>query len=203
MQKVGILGGTFNPIHIGHLILAECAYDQFNLEKVLIMPTKNPPHKSKDEIIQDNHRCKMINLSIKNNSHLELSTFELEREGTTYTANTLISLKYRNPNIKYYFIVGADSLFYIDKWYKPDVILRNCILLVATRYGLSNKGIEEKIFYLENKFDANIKILNIPTIGISSNELRESINHGNTIKYFVNDDVEQYILKNNLYKNKV
>lgn len=199
-KKIGIMGGTFNPIHIGHLILGQAALEQFQLDKVLFMPTKNPPHKSSDHILDDAVRAEMVYIAIKDNPNFELSTFEMDREGITYTADTLFQLTKQNPDEEYYFIVGADSLFYIERWKDPGMIFKLSKLLAAVRGQKSNKEMLQKIAELNETFHASVDLLNSPNIDISSTEIRERAKNGMDIQYYVTPNVAKYIQKNNLYR---
>lgn len=199
-KKIGIMGGTFNPIHIGHLILGQTALEQFQLDKVLFMPTKNPPHKRYDNIVDDAIRAEMVLIAIKDNPYFELSTFEMDREGITYTADTLTQLTKQNPDEEYYFIVGADSLFYIDRWKDPATIFKLSRLLAAVRGEASNKDMLQKIEELNETFHASVELLNSPNIDISSSEIRERIQNGMDIQYYVMPDVARYIQSNDLYR---
>ncbi len=200
--KIGIMGGTFNPIHYGHLILAENSYNQFKLNKVLFMPVGIPPHKENHGIVSALDRMNMINLAISDNSHFEVSDFEVKREGTTYTARTLELLVKENQNYEYYFIVGADSLFYMDKWLEPETIFRLSKIIVANRNHSLDSLIDSKMLSLKNEFNAEIFKLDTPCIDISSNEIRNRVKN-NTIKYLVPDSVKEYIYEKKLYMNKV
>lgn len=199
-KKIGIMGGTFNPIHIGHLILGQTALEQFQLDKVLFMPTKNPPHKSCNHILDDAVRAEMVGIAIKDNPNFELSTFEMDREGITYTADTLFQLTKQHPDEEYYFIVGADSLFYIDRWKDPGTIFKLSKLLAAVRGQKSNKEMLQKITELNETFLASVDLLNSPNIDISSTEIRERAKNGMDIQYYVTPNVAKYIQKNNLYR---
>lgn len=199
IKKIGIMGGTFNPIHTGHLILAETAYEQFNLECVYFMPSKNPPHKNLSEIVSDEHRAHMVMLAIEDNPHFKLSSLEFQREGTTYTVDTLEYLTRKNPSEEYYFIIGADSLYQIETWRHPEKIFQMAHIVVATRYHLSDDKIMEQIKYLSQKFHTNIEILNMPAIEVSSKYIRETIKSGRSFKYYTSHAVEQYINQNKLY----
>ncbi len=198
-KKIGIMGGTFNPIHIGHLILGQTALEQFQLDKVLFMPTKNPPHKRYDHILDDAIRAKMVELAIEDNPNFELSTFEMDREGITYTADTLSRLTKLHPDEEYYFIVGADSLFYIDKWKDPHTIFRLSKLVAAVRNHKTIDEMLQRITELNETFQGSVELLNSPNIDISSSEIRDYLKNGNDIRYYVTTKVASYIKKNNLY----
>lgn len=198
-KKVGILGGTFDPIHIAHLILAENAWQQFALDTVLIMPSGEPPHKAGRDISSAEHRVRMVQLAIDDNKHFKLSTVEIERAGTTYTAETLAELAKHNLDCEYYFIIGADSLAHIDKWYHPEIIMRHAVLLAAVREELDVPELEEKIAYLKKQYDARIHLLHTPNMSLSSSSIRKRVAQKESIKYMVPKDVEKYIYQNKLY----
>ena len=198
-KKVGILGGTFDPVHLGHLLLAESAYNQFDLDVVLIMPSGNPPHKSINEITLAEHRNTMIRLAIDDNRHLKLSTFEQERDGFIYTADTLKLLRENNEDCEYYFIVGGDSLASIDKWYHPERIFANATILGAIRDDVDNMALAQRADEFKQRYNADIRLLKIPNIAISSREIRDNVKDGKSIKYMVPKDVERYIYNNKLY----
>lgn len=200
LKKIGIMGGTFDPIHVGHLIMAEAAYENFELDKVLIMPSGNPPHKKNEVCATTRQRVAMTRLAIENNNHFELSLIEVERKGFTYTYETLEELKKNYSNAEIYFIMGADSLFSFEKWKNPEIICQNSIILVAVRYNLSSQEMDAQIKFLSEKYNADIRKLNTPNIDISSKMIRTKVAMKKTIKYFVPNDVENYIYINGLYK---
>lgn len=200
MSKIGIMGGTFNPIHLAHLIMAEHAYEQFALDKILFMPSKNPPHKPQKDILPDSLRSRMVQLAIEGNTHFEFSGLELDREGTTYTFETLEELNEKYSENEYYFILGADSLFSIEQWRNPERILELSHIIAAVRDHLSEDKMLEQIAYLTEKFSAKIHLLETPNMDISSQMLREKIKLGQSIRYYVPNEVEQYILEHKLYK---
>ncbi len=199
-KKVGILGGTFNPIHIGHLILAENAYDSLHLDKVLIMPSGVSYLKDPAEILPAKQRIQMVQLAIGNNHHFELSTYETNRAGNSYTYETLEELQKQKQDQEFYFIIGADSLFNIEKWREPQRIFDNCVLVAAPRYQISSEALEVQKQYLERQYHARIHLLSTPNIDISSNMIRTRIAEKKTICYYVPKDVETYIYKKKLYK---
>lgn len=199
VEKVGIMGGTFNPIHVGHLILGQAAYEQFDLDKVLFMPTKKPPHKLQEKILSDSIRAEMVQCAIADNPKFELSTIELDRDGITYTADTLTELKSVNKDTQYYFIIGADSLFYIDKWKDPERIFQLSHVVASTRYHLDEEQMRKQIDSLNQLFTADIQLLNAPNVDVSSSDIRERVRNGSSIKYFVTKEVETYIRLNKCY----
>ncbi len=198
-KKKGIMGGTFNPVHNGHLILAESAYEQFHLDTVVFLPSGNPPHKADISYIDATQRCKMVELAIRDNSHFEMSMEEVLRPGITYTSETLTAMKNNDPNSELFFIIGADSLFSFETWYRPDVICRQCTILVATREGHDSKDVETKIDQLRDMFEADIFRIISPDFDISSRIVRERIASHRSIRYFVPIEVEEYIRENGLY----
>ncbi len=201
-MKVGIMGGTFNPIHMAHLILAQSSLEQLGLQKILFMPSKRPPHKRNDLIADDKHREKMVELAIQNNPSFELSRVELLREGTTYTSDTLQQLNQENPDITYYFILGADSLFQLENWWEPEVILKLAHIVAAVRGQETREELKAQAEHLTAKFHAKIHILNTPYLDIASHELRDKLSKGNSIRYMVPEAVYEYIREHQLYTGK-
>lgn len=201
MNKIGIMGGTFNPIHTAHLILAEAASWQLGLDKVLFMPSKTPPHKLNENIASNKHRMNMISLSIQGNDHFELSTLELEREGITYTSDTLRELTRLSPDTTFYFIVGGDSLFMMESWWEPDIIFKLASVVVAIR-GEAKEDLINQIKYLEDKYKASIHLLETPNMEISSHVIRKNVAVGKSIRYYVPELVYDYITNNELYLNQ-
>ncbi|MCI5624236.1 MULTISPECIES: nicotinate-nucleotide adenylyltransferase [Anaerostipes] len=201
MKKIGILGGTFNPIHFGHLILGQSAKEEFGLDKILVMPTKNPAYKTISGSVTEQNRTDMIKLAIKDFPFFEFSDLELRREGTTYTVDTLKELTKQNPDSKYYFIMGADSLYQIETWKDPDQIFSMANILVATRND-SRSALDAQIDYLEDKYDGKIYHLNSPSIEISSHEIRKRNIAGQSIHFFLPESIIGYIERNGLYEHK-
>lgn len=199
-KRIGILGGTFDPIHIGHLILAENAYEKFSLEFVYIMPTGDPPHKSDKHITLSRHRSNMVKAAIEDNPHFLYSGFELERDGVIYTSETLSLLTEQNPENEYYFIIGADSLLTIESWKDPEKIFGFSTILAAKREDFIMDNLDMQINHLKKKYGCKIYRLDIPGIGISSTMINDKVKNKESIKYYVPHSVEEYIRKNNLYK---
>ena len=192
-KKIGILGGTFNPIHNGHLSLAKEAYEQHNLDKVWIMVSPNPPHKAGTTIVDVSHRNNMVIKAIKPYEYLEFSDYEQRREGFIYTAETLTLLKKDYPENEYYFIIGGDSLENIEKWYHPEIVLANCILLAAGRDDLFNEALINRIDELNEKYNADIRMVKMTPMDVSSTEIRAGDFDD------IPDSVRKYIEENHLY----
>lgn len=202
-RRVGLMGGTFDPIHIGHLMLAECAYEQFELEKVWFLPSGNPPHKAdRRGGATDRERMEMVELAIRDNPHFALDPEEMYREGFTYTYDTLRLMRRKYPDTEFYFIIGADSLMAFDTWRNPASICRDCVLAVAVRDHLDRETILGKMRELEKKFQARIHLLRTPGVEISSSRLRRLQSTGRSIRYYVTDGVFEYINQKNIYSGQ-
>jgi nicotinate-nucleotide adenylyltransferase len=196
-MKVGILGGTFDPIHNAHIKIAQETLEQFKLDKILIMPTPYPPHKDKDRITSNFHRANMVKLAITPFDKIEFSDFELNSHDVTYTADTLHMLKELHPENEYYFIVGSDSIASFMSWYRPDVILKFAKLIAVKRDDESSKKMDAKIAEIEEKFHVPIQTLSMKALDISSSYIR--CNDYAQIKSMVPEAVYEYIVENKLY----
>lgn len=199
LKKTGIMGGTFNPIHMGHLIVAEKAREQFGLDEVLFLPSGVPYMKNCDEVLPGKSRMEMTGLAIQGNPFFTISAMEIERKGRTYTYETLEELRAQNPDTEYYFILGADSLWAIEEWRNPERIFAACHILAAVRDDRSSEEMEEQAAYLKEKFAADISLLQTGHIEISSSMIRSLCREGKSIRYLVPDAVYDYIRKNRLY----
>lgn len=199
-KKVGIMGGTFNPIHNGHLLLAEQAREYCGLDKITFIPSGNSYMKDKDNILDSSFRLAMTALAIENNPDFSLSAIEIERGGNTYTCDTLRELRTVSPGTEYYFIMGADNLFSVEYWKNPQEILSDCILVAAMREGRNEKDLKEKASELEKIYHARIILLPERRFDISSTEIRNKITKGESVRYMVPDKVLQYIQKQHLYQ---
>ena len=200
-RKIGIMGGTFDPIHIGHLLIAEQACDQFKLDKVLFMPAGNPPHKRhRDGRASNEQRTYMTSLAIKSNPHFELSMIEMHKKGYSYTYLTLEKLKKEHPNNDYYFIIGADSLYDFKGWVEPARICACATILVATRNHTDEKLLEYEMEMNAKWFKGRFEKLSIDNIDVSSQQLRRWVFEGRSIRYYTPDPVIEYIEKEGIYK---
>ena len=199
-KRVGIMGGTFSPIHMGHLILAEQSYRQYDLDYVLFMPAGKPPHKQDHEILSNNYRWDMLKLAIEDVSYFEMSDYEFEKNGLSYTWETLRDLREMNPDTDYYFIMGADSVVNIETWKHPERVLSLCHVLAAVREDTDMDALHQRAMYLENRYNASISLLNVPAIDVSSSDLRNRVKRGESIRFMVPEKVRNYIEVHYLYK---
>lgn len=199
-KKIGVLGGTFNPVHMGHLLMAEYARDAANLDVVILMPTCQSYLKAGTNVLSGDKRLKMLQLSVQDNPNLITSDMEIRRGGNTYTYETLLQMKILCPKSEIYFIVGADSLFSMERWVKPEEIFANCTILAAGRDGADKEALKSKKNDLEERFDAKIVLLDFPQIEISSTVIRDNIRNHRSIRYMVHDKVLEYIQDKHLYE---
>lgn len=199
-KKTGIMGGTFDPIHYGHLILAQTALEAFNLDEVMFVPSGTPWLKDSTKVLSRNKRVSMTGIAIEDNPHFALSTIEIDREGNSYSYETVEELKKEQPDTDFYFILGADSLLEIEKWKHPDRLMAECTLLVAVRDDCDVEGLKKQIAYLKEKYNAAIHILPAKRIDISSSDIRDLVAEGKSVRYMLPDQVIRFIQKNHLYE---
>lgn len=199
-KKIGIMGGTFDPIHVGHLILGEKAHEQLGLDKVWFMPSGNPPHKrNREGRASDEQRVEMVKRAISGNPHFELSLIEMNENGYTYTYRTLETLKQQNPDTDYYFIIGADSLYNFATWKEPARICGACTIVAASRNHIPAHSLDQQMTYLSQQFKGCFIRLDTMNIDVSSQDLRRWLKEGRSLRYYVPDDVIAYIRNNHIY----
>ncbi len=199
-MRIGILGGTFNPIHNGHLLMAEYVRETMELEQVWIMPSRRPPHKRHPVFVTDEERCEMIKLAIQDNAAFVFSDMEMAREGITYTADTLEQLKEMYPEHEFYFIMGADSFVELSTWYQPEKIFSLAEIVVVNRQGTTRHQFMEYRDLYEKKYGKEAFLVEMPFIGISSTNIRLRAATGLTVRYQVPDVVMEYMEKKGLYR---
>jgi nicotinate-nucleotide adenylyltransferase len=199
--RYAIMGGTFDPIHFGHLAAAEAVREKLNCQKVIFIPSGNPPHK-KGRILSDPiHRYTMTVLAAYSNPYFEISDIEINRNGYSYTLDTIKQLQnYYGKDVELLFITGADALMEIDTWHKPGELLKLCKFVAVTRPGYDKARLEQKLSCLQSKYNNELFIVDVPGLNISSTDIRKRLTVGTSIKYLVPEAVEQYIYKHGLYK---
>lgn len=200
MGRTGILGGTFDPIHLAHLAMGRRAMEEAELDRVLFMPSKNPPHKRGRDISSENMRRDMIQLAIEGEDGFFFSDFELRRQEITYTARTLSLLREEQPEEEFYFILGGDSLFYFEKWYHPEVILQHARILAFARDGMGRRQMEERAKILMERFGGEIQVVSMPWMDISSSDIRNRVSRGESVEGFLSSAVYHYILETGCYR---
>lgn len=190
-KHIGLLGGTFNPPHIGHLIIAQEARKQLNLDEVWWMPVSKPPHKNEVNEVTDEHRISMVKKTIGNNNQFSLSLLEFERSGPSYTIDTIRHLKNKYPELTFTFIMGGDMVKSLDNWREIGE-LRNLIQFA---------GVEREGYPLDDEWvKYNVKHVEVPYIAISSTFIRSRCKKRENIRYYLTDDVWAYIKENQLYE---
>jgi len=188
-MKIGILGGTFNPIHIGHLILAEEARERLGLDRVIFVPTYLPPHKDNADIAPASDRLKMLRLAIHGNRYFSVSDIETKRDGRSYTIDTIKEFKAIYPKDELYFIIGSDLLKYLDDWKDLNEIIKMVKFIAATRPG-----------YPLEKIPSYIQTMAIRAVDVSAFEIRSCVREDRSFRYLVPEGVFNYIKKKGLYK---
>ncbi len=202
VRKIGIMGGTFNPIHIGHLILGEAAYEQFGLDEVWFMPAGNPPHKrNRIGRASDEQRVEMVRRAISSNPHFVLSLEEMNEDGYSYTYRTLERLNAQYTQSEFYFIIGADSLFDFDTWREPQRIADACKIVVATRNQISPEVFESVLNQRREQFHGSFLKLDTPNLDISSQTIRSWIKEHQTVRYYLPESVRNYIIDQRIYED--
>lgn len=203
MAKIGIMGGTFDPIHNGHLSLGKQAYEEYELDEIWYMPTGQPPHKTDHHVTDTQRRCDMTSLGIQDQKAFRLCDLEAQRNGYSYTAKTLDLLRKTYPEHEFYFIIGADSLYEIENWYHPEAVMNQAYLLVARReYEEARRSVEKQIRYLTEKYQARIMLLHSRKMDIASEELRGWASVGKSIRAYVPAAVADYIEIHHLYQKR-
>jgi len=192
-MRIGIFGGTFNPPHMGHLILAQWVWEELTLDRVLFVPAAKPPHKiGVPAIASDTHRVAMVKHAIALNNALELSEVEIERDGVSFTIDTVKSLAEKFSSAELFLLIGADNLADFHTWRDPEGICKLAKLVVMHRAGFSLSSVDRR-------WHQYVIPIQTPIIEISSTEIRERLKQGKSIRYLVPDSVAEYILEHRLY----
>jgi nicotinate-nucleotide adenylyltransferase len=198
---LGVIGGTFNPIHYGHLLISEAIREEFALEKILFVPAQIPPHKDINRVAEAEHRLEMARLATKDNPFFEVSDIEMKREGASYTVDTLLGFKALfGPETQLSLIVGADAIVQLTTWRRFEEIIRLCRFIVARRPDIDDDVLDKTIDHLVGGYGAVIKKSKAVAMPYSSTEIRERVSKGLSIRYRVPPCVEDYIQEHRLYR---
>jgi nicotinate-nucleotide adenylyltransferase len=200
---IGLMGGTFDPIHMGHLVTAEEARQQFDLDYVVFVPAGTPPHKDEKGISLPEHRFLMTSLAVMSNPSFFVSRIEIDKEGPTYTIDTVRHFaceKEHCPEI--FFITGADAILEIFTWKNYEELLRICTFIAVSRPGYSLDHFHDTLDRSCPEMKNKVHLLEIPALAVSSTFIRERVALGKTIKYLTPEPVEQYIKKHGLYRSE-
>lgn len=202
MSAIGIMGGTFDPVHIGHIALAQHARTEFELDRILFLPNHNQWMKKDREITPDIHRVQMVRLAVEGIPGFEVSLAEIEAGGVSYTYRTLEILKEQYPDETLYFIMGADSLLTLECWVEPAKVMKYAHLLAAVRNDCDMVQLNAQKSKLEQHYDARIDLLHMPPVDISSTQIRQNFYHDPAIRQMLPAKVASYIIENNLYHSQ-
>ena len=198
-QKTGILGGTFNPIHCGHIHLAQKAMSAAGLDRVLFIPSGVCYMKDQSEILPTKERIKMVKLALQEYPYFDISTIETDRQGNSYSHETIHALQRQCPDTEFFFLTGADTIFAMEEWKDPVSIFRSVVILAACRPGISQERLQEQISYLKSKYEADIRLIVQDYVDISSSDIRRALRNRGSIHGLVPQSVENYIRINHFY----
>jgi nicotinate-nucleotide adenylyltransferase len=196
--RIGILGGTFNPPHLGHLVCAQEAYLQLRLDRVILIPARTPPHKPVEDEPGARHRLELCRCAVDGDERFEVSELEIERTGTSYTVDTLEELNSRAPDSELFLIVGGDVAAGLPLWREPERVLELATLAVAKRRGTARERVQQALIGLAGGDRA--EYFRMPRIGISSTMIRRRVRAGEPIRYLTPTPVADYIQRHNLYR---
>lgn len=200
-MRIGISGGTFDPIHYGHLVTAEEIREAEGLDSIIFIPTGMPPHKDNKRVTSTYHRFNMVKAAVESNPFFQVSGMEINRPGYTYTIDTLRQLRARyQPETKLFFIIGADVVHELTTWKEYRKVFSMCEFIAAVRPGYPRESLDEEIEKLRVNYSAMIHTVETTLLGVSSTKIRERVSKGKSIKYLVPEKVEEYIIDNRLYR---
>lgn len=199
-QRVGILGGTFNPIHLGHLLIAQDAMEQLGLDRVKFIPSATPPHKIVDKLASERDRLRMIALAIRGNARFEVDDIEVKRGGKSYSVDTLTELRRRGPRVDFYFIIGADSLRELHLWHEVQRLVMLCTFVTVPRPGFDSKPAVDPRLDAATRRRLRQHVLRGHACDIASRDIRARVASGRSVRYLVADAVYTYIRRRRLYQ---
>ncbi|MGI6487383.1 MAG: nicotinate-nucleotide adenylyltransferase [Syntrophomonadaceae bacterium] len=201
LKRIGLLGGTFDPIHYGHLVLAECARDELDLQKVFFIPAPRPPHKVGEIVLDSTHRYNMVRLAIRDNPFFKVSDLEMRRPGYSYTIDTVRYFMERWPETQLFFILGSDALLGIKTWKEAHQLMRLCNFIAAIRPGYKLDKDDEQLQDLPQEFWDHLHFIEVPGLYLSSTDLRERLATGKSVRYLLPPVVEEYIQMHHHYRS--
>lgn len=201
-RKIGIMGGTFNPVHYAQLLLAESAREQMGLDRVIFIPSGYPYMKDTTDLPSGDLRYQLVKLAIKDNPYFTCSRIEIDRPGDTHTIDTLEEMHRMYPGDKLYFIMGADSLMDLEKWYRAEDIMKSCVILAAVRGGVDRDALEKRREELMSRYQAEIELLDYCKSDISSTMIRERLKLGKSLRYLLPEDCVDFIWTKGFYSDK-
>ena len=199
-KRIGVLGGTFNPIHVGHLLMAQDALEQMGLERVIFIPSATPPHKTVDKLASARDRLQMIKLGIRGNSRFEVDDIEIDRGGKSYSVDTLTQLKHRHSHADFFFIIGADSLRELHLWREVARLVNLCTFVTVPRPGFDPKPVVDPRLDAATRRRLRQHVLRCHACDIASRDIRARVSVGQSIRYLVPEAVRLYIARRRLYR---
>lgn len=200
-RRIGVYGGTFDPVHAGHLLLAECCREALQLDTVLLLPAGNPPHKSDSQIAPASHRLEMLKLAVSGCPEFQIDERELKRNGPSYTVLTLQEISEERPKAELFFLMGADSLRDIPGWQDPHEIISLATVVAVNRPGIPMPA-PEQITEWAGNLSSSIQVIEIPGSDLSSSDLRSRVAKGRSIRFMTPRAVEVYIAQHELYQSE-
>lgn len=199
-MKTGVFGGTFNPVHKGHIMLAEYCMDSVGLDRIIMIPTAVPPHKISNNLASENDRLNMCKLACRGKENFFVSDIEIKRQGKSYTYETLAQLKEIYPDDHLYTIMGADMFLTLDRWKNPEIIFEKSSIITIPRDEENKHELENFYNKVLKAMGASSVILPNPVMSVSSTFIRENLDNFNLISDMLDKGVYDYIIKNNLYR---
>ncbi len=199
-ERVGILGGTFNPIHLGHLLIAQDAMEQLGLARVKFIPSATPPHKTVDKLASERDRLRMITLAIRGNAGFEVDDIEIRRGGKSYSVDTLTELRRREPRANFYFIIGSDSLRELHLWREAQRLVTLCTFVTVPRPGFDPKPVIDRRLDAATRRRLRQHVLRGHACDVASRDIRSRVASGRSIRYLVPNAVHAYIRRRRLYQ---
>ena len=198
-MRIGVLGGTFDPVHLGHIKISKAVMDEMKLDKMLFIPSYVSPHKQETKPADSNDRLSMLRLSLKDEEELEIDEYELNKQEVSYSIDTIDYLRQKYEKDELFWIIGADMLFYIEKWHEFKRVLESIAFITVGRKGYEHKKMSEYISMLKKEYNTKIFHCGISNVDISSTDIRKKVKKGLPVSDMLHPDAERYIKNNGLY----